>query len=439
MIKADVSGEIRSQLRHVALADGKDGIRVLAARAALEIDSLWDAARGIAGPIDVVDLFSGCGGMSAGFQAVNALLPAYRLAMSMDIDPVANTTYEANLGLMPLQTDIVELSADPKFARKLIGQRRQNKNAPLVMIGCAPCQGFSSHRNAAGENDIRNSLFVSFARVAAAVEPDVVICENVPELLTTRHWPYVEAAGDVLTKAGYTVKMDVHDMAAFGVPQQRFRAVLIAMRKPFSLPSPLVGKQSYRTVRDAIASLPKLSAGARDSDDPMHYTVRHKSSTIDTIRQVPKNGGRLPHGVGPECLWRAAARRGRAVYEDVYGRLWWDRPSITITAHARNPASGRYVHPDQDRGLSVREAALLQSFPSGYMFKGSLDACFRQIGNAVPPAFAASLAVHLLGELVHEGTWDGREGITQPVGPSFSRLIPAIKAGHRHIGEEAAA
>lgn len=439
MISKQVRDNILANLEAAAPVEGEEGVRALAAKAALEIDSLWDAARGVSGPIDVIDMFSGCGGMSAGFQAVNALFPAFRLAMSMDIDPVANSTYEANLGLTPLQVDVAKLAADPEFARKLIGERRRSKKSPLVMIGCAPCQGFSSHRNAAGENDIRNSLFVSFARVATAVMPDLVICENVPELLTDRHWPYVETAADVLSKAGYIVKVDVHDMAAFGVPQQRFRAVVIAMRKPFSLPSPLLDRPSYRTVRDAIGGLPKLDAGAHDRDDPMHFTVRHKASTVETIRQVPKNGGKLPEGVGPECLWRAAAKRGRAVYEDVYGRLWWDRPAITITAHARNPASGRYVHPDQDRGLSVREAALLQSFPKGFTFKGSLDACFRQIGNAVPPAFSASLAIHLLGELVLDRACDSRDGITKPVGPSFSRLIPAIKAGHRRIGSEAAA
>jgi DNA (cytosine-5)-methyltransferase 1 len=437
MIKKHVRDEIRAGLDAASPSKGKEGMRALAVKAALGIDSFWESSRDISGPIDVVDMFSGCGGMSAGFQAVNALVPAFRLAMSMDIDPVANRTYEANFGLAPLQTDVAKLAANPARARDLIGKYRRGKDAPLVMIGCAPCQGFSSHRNALGENDIRNSLFVSFARVAAAVKPDMVICENVPELLTDRHWPFVETAGNILEKAGYVVKVDVHDMAAFGVPQQRFRAVVIAMRKPFSLPIPLLGKQAYRTVRDAISGLPKLKAGARDLNDPLHFTVQHRASTISTIRQVPKNGGRLPEGAGPECLWRAAAKSGRAVYEDVYGRLWWDRPAITITAHARNPASGRYVHPEQNRGLSVREAALLQSFPKGFRFEGTLDDCFRQIGNAVPPAFAASLAIHLLGELVGDGTSDGREGITKPVGPSFSRLIPAIKAGYRSIGSEA--
>jgi DNA (cytosine-5)-methyltransferase 1 len=112
--------------------------------------------------------------------------------------------------------------------------------------------------------------------------------------------------------------------------------------------------------------------------------------------------------------------------------LYWDKPAITITAYARNPASGRYVHPEQDRGLSVREVALLQSFPRDYDFAGSLDERFRQIGNAVPPVFAAYLAAHILEQLKIEiPESESRQGITTPVGPSFARLIPSLKAGYR--------
>lgn len=161
----------------------------------------------------------------------------------------------------------------------------------------------------------------------------------------------------------------------------------------------------------------------------MHYTAGHKESTIATIRAVPKDGGSRPDDVGPECLRRAKIRNGRAVYEDVYGRLFWDKPAITLTAYARNPASGRYIHPEQDRGLSVREAALLQSFPRNYEFTGSLDEKFRQIGNAVPPAFAAFLAAHIMDQMATDvPKAEFHRGITSPVGPSFSRLIAAVKA-----------
>ena len=144
-----------------------------------------------------------------------------------------------------------------------------------------------------------------------------------------------------------------------------------------------------------ISHLPAVDAGERCASDSMHFTAKHQESTVDTIRAVPRDGGNRPDGVGPACLTRVREKQGRGGYDDVYGRLSWDKPAITITAYSRNPASGRFVHPFQDRGLSIREAALLQGFPPDYQFKGSLDDAFRQIGNAVPPAFAACLGMHV--------------------------------------------
>mgnify|MGYP001177782094 CR=1 FL=1 len=401
--------------------------------AALRLNDNWKRAKGgVSGPIDVIDMFSGCGGMSTGFLSVNGEVPSFRLVGAVDIDKVANQTYELNLGVKPFHADIGELARRPKLLAETIGRVRPDPTRPLVLIGCAPCQGFSSHRNEAGSSDPRNSLFVDFARIAAKLKPAAVVVENVPELLTDRYWPFVTRAREILEKAGYFVHVGVHNMAEFGVPQERFRALMLAMPRKFKPPTRLLPRSEFRTVRDAIGALPPVQAGERDPGDPMHYTAGHKQSTLETIMAVPPDGGSRPDHVGPECLRRAKERNGRAVYEDVYGRLFWDRPAITITAYARNPASGRYVHPEQHRGLSVREAALLQSFPDDYQFAGSLDERFRQIGNAVPPAFAAHLASHVLRELQSQedvDTFD--EGITAPVGPSFSRLIPSLKAGHR--------
>jgi DNA (cytosine-5)-methyltransferase 1 len=401
----------------------------------LELDKNWPVARKrIMGPVDVVDFFSGCGGMSAGFLAVNAIAPAYRIAMAVDIDTDANATYEANIGLRPLALDVAKLASDTRKARRLIQSVRSSPQTPLVLIGCAPCQGFSSHRNAAGGDDVRNSLFIAFAKIAAAVRPDAVVVENVPEILTDRYWPLVVKAREILAQAGYTTRLAVHNMAEFGVPQQRFRALLVAMRRPFQMPRGFVEPQQFRTVRDAIGGLPAIEAGQVSAKDPMHFTAAHRPSTIRTIMAVEPDGGSRPWHAGPDCLRRAAAKSGRAAYEDVYGRLWWDKPSITVTAYARNPASGRYVHPEQHRGLSVREAALLQSFPKQYMFSGAFDSRFRQIGNAVPPVFAAHLATHVLRELLVEKPSAGEKfDISASLGPSFSRLIPALKAGHRRM------
>ena len=401
--------------------------------AALKLNENWQRARCVpTGPIDVVDMFSGCGGMSAGFLSVNGQVPAYRIAGAIDIDKVANRSFEINIGVKPLHADIGELARKPNLLASVIGTVRPDPSRRLILIGCAPCQGFSSHRNQAGSNDPRNSLFVDFARIAAKLRPAAVVVENVPELLTDRYWPFVVHARNILKKAGYFVYLGVHNMAEFGVPQERFRALMLAMPRAFRPPIKLLARSDFRTVRDAIGRLPPVKAGERHALDPMHYTAGHRASTLETIRAVPPDGGSRPDHVGPECLRRAKERNGRAVYEDVYGRLSWDRPAITITAYARNPASGRYVHPDQHRGLSVREAALLQSFPDDYQFAGSLDERFRQIGNAVPPAFAASLASKVLSDLQSEEPIESfDEGITTPIGPSFSRLIPALKAGHR--------
>jgi len=404
--------------------------------AALSFHRNWKKAQGRpSGGIDVIDMFSGCGGMSAGFASLNAYCPAFRIAGAVDTDEPANQSYQINLCVKPLCMDIGKLARSPSLLAKTRQTMCPNGSSPLVLIGCAPCQGFSSHRKESESLDPRNSLFADFARIAAKLRPSVIVMENVPELLTDKYWPFVAQARVLLEKCGYFVNLSVHNMAEYGVPQERFRTLLLAMQDPFIAPAGFLPRGRFKTVRDAIGHLPAIRAGERHPADPMHFTAGHKDSTLATIEAVPLDGGSRPAHVGPECLRRAKERNGRAVYEDVYGRLFWDKPAITITAHARNPASGRYVHPDQTRGLSVREAALLQSFPSGYDFAGSLDQRFRQIGNAVPPAFAAFLAAHIFNQLQGssqaERSVQFDRGITSPVGASFSRLIPSLKSGHR--------
>lgn len=416
------------------IAAGPDPVRFatrkLAARMTREFEQHWAEGRMVNGPIDVIDMFSGCGGMSAGFLAANGMIPAFRLAMAVDIDTVANETFAHNLGVTPHAEDLSVLARDQNRLDDLLNRSRRRRGHPLVLIGCAPCQGFSSHRNAAGEKDPRNALFVDFARVATQIDPDVIVVENVPELLTERYWPVVEEGRNILEEAGFFVYLGVHNMAAFGVPQERFRTLLLASKKGFAPPEGILPRSDFRTVRDAIGDLPEIAPGERIPGDPVHFTAKHRASTVQVIQAVPKDGGNRPHDVGPECLRRAGHRQGKPAYEDVYGRLHWDRPAITITAYARNPASGRFVHPEQDRGLSAREAALLQGFPRSYWFAGTLDEKFRQIGNAVPPRFAACLALHILGELLSGSTEDDLncDGIKSPVGKSFSRLIPSLKA-----------
>lgn len=381
-------------------------------------------------PIDVVDVFCGCGGLSAGFRLLSRFIPAYRLAGALDIDSDAIRTYRQNLGLCPIQADAHEVATRPaawdRFERQL---DRRPGNLTFV-VGGPPCQGFTSHRKAIDTCDHLNRLFVDFARIAVRLEPEVIVMENVPELVTVRSWPFYVQATKLLKRAGYVARTRIYNLAGFGLPQERFRCLTVAMRRPFAMPEPYLDRPEFRTVRRAIGELPALTPGTPHERDPDHWTAAHRSTTVATIAAVPKDGGRRPLHVGPDCLRRIAAMYGRTGYDDVYGRLWWDRPSVTITGSARNPASGRFVHPEQNRGLSVREAARLQGFPPGFSFTGSFDSRFTQVGNAIPPTVAAHIAGHLLAELLtpRQSPPPGSD-IHQPVGTSFSRLIAGIKKG----------
>lgn len=383
-------------------------------------------------PFQLVDFFCGSGGMSLGFSSLSRISPFFRLIGGCDINPDAARTYSHNFGVPVAETDIRELASDKRALRRfLAGMKGYDPNTPLVVIGCAPCQGFSSHRKKEWDReDGRNTLVSDFAKVATILKPVCVVMENVPELLSVKYWNNFEASREIFRNAGYVVRQAIYNAASFGVPQERFRAVVIAMRRDFLLPGPIFEPKDYRTVRQAIGHLPTVEPGKEHPLDKMHRSAGHRPETIDVIRAVPKNGGSRPPGVGPKCLDRV---RG---FYDVYGRLSWDSPAITITHYARNPASGRYIHPEQNRGLTMREAALLQSFPSGFEFTGTFDAVFKQIGEAVPPGLACGIATNVLIELLSPSP-DEKEkqgsvpSITKPVSSSYSSVIAGIKTRRR--------
>jgi DNA (cytosine-5)-methyltransferase 1 len=394
------------------------------------VDDYKPEGSAAAGPVDVIDLFCGCGGLSLGFEYFGRTVPSYRLAGASDIDPYAASSYALNLPRAPQVADLASALASKQAWERLVHGFDRRPGAPLVLIGGPPCQGFSAHRKKNGRaQDERNHLVVAYGRLVERLQPDFVVMENVPELLATKHWRHFALLRDMLASSGFDVRAQIHNLAAFGVPQARFRALVLASRTPFEMPEPFLPPARYRTVRDAIGKLPPVAAGELCPDDPMHVSTKHKPSTVNTIRQIPKDGGRRPSGVGPECLDRVDG------FRDVYGRLYWDRPANTITAYARNPASGRYVHPEQDRGLTVREAALLQGFPSSFTFDGPFDHRFLQIGNAVPPVFSTCLAGHVFAEITHPlpaGAHDSRASdVTSPTSNSFSSGIAGRKKGER--------
>lgn len=378
----------------------------------------------------VVDLFSGCGGMSLGFAAVARATGAFRVVGAADLNEVSAATYAHNFGVSAQALDVRRLAEDRRAMREFLSQTGSyDSDLPLVLIGCAPCQGFSAHskKNWGSAPDERNNLIGVFAQIVAQLAPACVIMENVPELLSARHWERYEHFRDRLQAEGYTVKQAIHNAAHYGVPQERFRALVVAMRQDdFSLPLPVFAAAGFRTVRDAIMDLPSVAPGDTHPLDTMHRSASHRASTLDIIRAVPKDGGSRPRGTG-----NARIDNFKGFY-DVYGRLSWDKPAITITHYARNPASGRFVHPEQDRGLTQREAARLQGFPDGFEFRGTFDDVFRQIGEAVAPPFSVAIAASTLANLRGENVADQPQTtVDSPVSDSFAGVIAGIKAKQR--------
>lgn len=379
-------------------------------------------------PIQLIDFFSGAGGTSLGFASLNKVIPAFRMLGGCDINKISAQTYSHNYDTSEINQDILELAYEDGKLEVLLNEIGFDKCRPTILIGCAPCQGFSSHRKKHWdeEDDVRNSLILAFARIVEKINPDAIIMENVPEFLSKKYWSYFSTAKSHFEKCGYIVKQNIYNAAMFGVPQERFRSIVIGMKKEFLMPTGYFTPEQYKTVRDAIGKLPAVAAGVTCPSDPMHKSAAHKKSTIDVIRQVPHDGGNRPAGIGPACLDKTAG------FSDVYGRLSWDKPSITITHYARNPASGRYTHPEQDRGLTAREAALLQSFPNGFEFTGKSDDVYRQIGEAVPPLLAAGIATNVLIELISTIPTDDElkanpAPIVKPVSSSYSSVIAGIK------------
>jgi DNA (cytosine-5)-methyltransferase 1 len=357
----------------------------------------------------VADLFSGCGGMSCGFDrhgrykivgAVDRQLGKPGRGESGGSSTGCNPTYASNIGVEPLDADIFEL--DPAvWRREHLGLERAEL---AVLISCAPCTGFSQ-KNAANHatDDRRNSLVTRTGDFVAELLPEVFVMENVKELLSGRNGHHFAGLRARLAQLGYHVSAGVHDLVDYGLPQLRKRALVIAHRDRDLPPLGALPRRAPRTVREAIGHLPALEAGATDPRDPMHACPRPNARSMERIRATPHDGGSWAELVGrrDDLLIPSMRRPGRRAgsFPDIYGRLWWDQPARTITRECAHPGNGRYLHPEQDRHLSVREMALLQGFPPEYRFEGRLTARYNQIGDAVPPLVSAQIAAHVASVL----------------------------------------
>lgn len=362
-------------------------------------------------PYTVIDLFSGGGGMSYGFHAhdnfevVAAFDAQIGKPSSGKGSLQCNQTYHANMGFEPFEVDLAETSE--KELQKLVKSRLGEKDLD-VMISCAPCTGFS--RAKASNHlldDPRNSLVKRSADFVTTLKPKVFIMENARELLQgnfTGHFLYLKKK---LETAGYRLNYSTHFLSDFGLPQKRERALIIATNrdfKPYGLEDLWQGytvKKQAITVRRAISSLPKLEAGEKSTDDVCHSSPSLKEESLNRMKRIPTDGGSwvdlltLCDGkkyMIPSML-RSVEQGKLGSYPDVYGRMKWDSPSVTIKRECAHVGNGRYGHPEQHRLCSVREMGLLQGFPKNYQFmSGSLANMYRHIGDAVPPLISFQVA-----------------------------------------------
>jgi DNA (cytosine-5)-methyltransferase 1 len=324
-----------------------------------------------------IDLFSGCGGLTlglrrAGFQVIGAV----------DNDPLSVETYRANHKEVHVwETDIRRLKVS-----QVMHVLHLKRGQLDLLAGCPPCQGFSTMRTlnrCRAARDPRNSLIIDFLRFVRVLRPKVVMLENVPGLANDRRF---KAFCVKVRALGYQFEHRILNAADYGVPQRRRRLILLASRV-----GPLAfarANKKPRTVRDAIGWLPS----PLKSKDLLHKVEEKRSERVrDLIRRIPKNGGsRAQLGKRRQL----ACHRRCDGFKDVYGRMAWNDVAPTITSGCINPSKGRFLHPSQNRAITLREAVLLQSFPKEYYIslnRGKYPAA-ALIGNALPPSLIAALA-----------------------------------------------
>jgi DNA (cytosine-5)-methyltransferase 1 len=334
-----------------------------------------------------IDLFCGAGGLTRGLR--NA---GIRVVLGIDNNETCRLTYEHNNRPTEfLCSDLRDVEVE-EVRRRLAGRRQQ----PMLLAGCAPCQPFSTHQRTSRPSD-DSRLLREVTRMTEALNPEWVFIENVPGLARVKGNSTYSRFKSCLQRQGYKYVDGVVDAKWFGVPQNRRRLVLIASRvgEP-SLPERThgQGRHPYKTVRAAIGHLPRLTAGQRDATIPNHCAAALTEVNLHRLRLTPVDGGGRqdwPKAIELEC------HKERDGHEDVYGRMYWDTPAPTLTCRCFSISNGRYGHPDQDRAISLREAANLQSFPEDYRFFGpSQKAIGSQIGNAVPVSLAEAVGRHIM-------------------------------------------
>lgn len=324
------------------------------------------------GNIKAADIFCGVGGLTRGLERAGI-----EVELGVDIDPACEYPYTANNSAKFLRKSVVRASASDLVLDRKPGTRR-------LLAGCAPCQPFSSYHQKADTSDRRWYLLRHFARLAEECDPDFITMENVPNL---EHQLVFKRFVKRIKNLGYEVSHEVVDCSDFGVPQVRRRLVLLASKLgPIALERPR-RKRKAKTVKQTIGKLPPIEADEVHPKDRFHQASGLSTLNMRRIR-ASKPGGTW-RDWNRELVARCHTRKTGRTYPGVYGRMAWNEPAPTITTQYFGFGNGRFGHPVQNRGISLREGAMLQSFPKGYRFVAPGKPIHRStigrlVGNAVP-------------------------------------------------------
>lgn len=341
-----------------------------------------------------VDLFCGAGGLSFGMKQAGVAVSA-----GIDLDPACRHPFETNVGAKFYQEDVARLS--PEFVAPLFPE-----NSVRVLAGCAPCQPFSSYTTKARKRKKDWNLLSAFADLITAIKPEIVTMENVPRL---ESYELFKEFLDTLDRANYEYKYSIVRCADYGVPQRRRRLVLLASRigkikltQATHSKKPTHSKKQFVTVRDSIQGLEEIEAGGVSESDPLHKSSGMSRRNLERIRNS-KPGGTWRDWdteLRADCHVKLTGR----TYQSVYGRMRWDELAPTLTTQFHGFGNGRFGHPVQDRAISLREGALLQTFPRDYSFIAKdetvrVSSIARLIGNAVPVKIGEAIGRSIISHL----------------------------------------
>lgn len=342
-------------------------------------------------PLRAIDFFCGAGGMSFGLA-----LAGIEILAGIDVDGTCETTYKANVkGAKFFRKDVSKLSA-PSLVRDLgvsIGDDR------LILAGCSPCQFWSKIRTEKAKSQKTAFLLKQFQKYIRYLKPGFVVVENVPGLARDSKDSILPAFLKFLNNHGYECSDGIVNASQFGVPQNRKRYLLIANRLRLEIDLPPADLFSVPKVRDFIGEangFPRIGAGDQASCPDLHWASALSETNLKRIRLCTSPGDDRSAWSDVVELQNPAYKGRDNIFRDVYSRMYWDRPAPTITTRFNSFSNGRFGHPDEDRAISIREGATLQTFPLEFQFHGENQSQIaKQIGNAVPPELARRLGEHL--------------------------------------------